>query len=103
MESGRTRDGASTAPLDRNQRPSHTPTDGVGDSSRSSVPTGTFIVGEGGVYPHMKATIFTWEFPPNIYGGAGVHAKYIATSLAKLRSEERRVGKECRSRWSPYH
>ena len=23
--------------------------------------------------------------------------------LAMLRSEERRVGKECRSRWSPYH
>ena len=23
--------------------------------------------------------------------------------LAKERSEERRVGKECRSRWSPYH
>ena len=22
---------------------------------------------------------------------------------ADLRSEERRVGKECRSRWSPYH
>ena len=22
---------------------------------------------------------------------------------AALRSEERRVGKECRSRWSPYH
>ena len=22
---------------------------------------------------------------------------------AKNRSEERRVGKECRSRWSPYH
>src|SRR3712207_9089679 len=22
---------------------------------------------------------------------------------AKVRSEERRVGKECRSRWSPYH
>ena len=21
----------------------------------------------------------------------------------KLRSEERRVGKECRSRWTPYH
>ena len=26
----------------------------------------------------------------------------IAAGLA-LRSEERRVGKECRSRWSPYH
>src|SRR6266498_4599894 len=24
-------------------------------------------------------------------------------SWARLRSEERRVGKECRSRWSPYH
>ena len=23
--------------------------------------------------------------------------------LASIRSEERRVGKECRSRWSPYH
>ena len=25
------------------------------------------------------------------------------TPAAGLRSEERRVGKECRSRWSPYH
>src|SRR2546430_8692896 len=24
-------------------------------------------------------------------------------NLKKARSEERRVGKECRSRWSPYH
>jgi len=23
--------------------------------------------------------------------------------LSRARSEERRVGKECRSRWSPYH
>ena len=27
----------------------------------------------------------------------------IALALMSLRSEERRVGKECRSRWSPYH
>src|SRR3712207_9037874 len=27
----------------------------------------------------------------------------ISTLVAVLRSEERRVGKECRSRWSPYH
>ncbi|OGS50954.1 MAG: hypothetical protein A3K65_03850 [Euryarchaeota archaeon RBG_16_68_12] len=32
----------------------------------------------------MKAIVFTWEFPPNVYGGAGVHAKYIARSLSKL-------------------
>ena len=24
-------------------------------------------------------------------------------AVARSRSEERRVGKECRSRWSPYH
>src|SRR5256885_2814257 len=30
--------------------------------------------------------------------------KYFALSMNKsIRSEERRVGKECRSRWSPYH
>ena len=27
----------------------------------------------------------------------------VAANLEQLRSEERRVGKECRSRWSPYH
>jgi len=27
----------------------------------------------------------------------------LSTHLKKWRSEERRVGKECRSRWSPYH
>src|SRR2546430_17134715 len=27
----------------------------------------------------------------------------VSTPLAFARSEERRVGKECRSRWSPYH
>jgi len=27
----------------------------------------------------------------------------IVQMQALLRSEERRVGKECRSRWSPYH
>ena len=28
---------------------------------------------------------------------------YVSCNPATLRSEERRVGKECRSRWSPYH
>ena len=36
-----------------------------------------------------------------------IHDKAIirldAGETAALRSEERRVGKECRSRWSPYH
>ena len=28
---------------------------------------------------------------------------YIHAEASSARSEERRVGKECRSRWSPYH
>src|ERR1035437_8153641 len=30
-------------------------------------------------------------------------AKDYSEAFATFRSEERRVGKECRSRWSPYH
>ena len=29
--------------------------------------------------------------------------EYLLENEKKARSEERRVGKECRSRWSPYH
>src|SRR3712207_2577162 len=32
-----------------------------------------------------------------------VHEIVVDEPLAYERSEERRVGKECRSRWSPYH
>ena len=27
----------------------------------------------------------------------------VASTWSEVRSEERRVGRECRSRWSPYH
>ena len=38
-----------------------------------------------------------------------IHNKQLSSDVGahgiakKIRSEERRVGKECRSRWSPYH
>ena len=32
-----------------------------------------------------------------------VRGRFHRFSIDALRSEERRVGKECRSRWSPYH
>ena len=32
-----------------------------------------------------------------------LHSAMNSTSHTRMRSEERRVGKECRSRWSPYH
>src|SRR5579884_2426665 len=38
-------------------------------------------------------------------GAIGIGRLYMITGRRnqKVRSEERRVGKECRSRWSPYH
>ena len=41
-----------------------------------------------------------WSIP---YEAHFYEALYEASPVSKLRSEERRVGKECRSRWSPYH
>ena len=40
--------------------------------------------------------VFSVRFSPN-------GETLASTSEDKTRSEERRVGKECRSRWSPYH
>ena len=37
-------------------------------------------------------TVWSWDFETTV-------SQYIYNT----RSEERRVGKECRSRWSPYH
>ena len=48
----------------------------------------------GGIYTYSAAGarygyLPLWTLPP--------------VTVALIRSEERRVGKECRSRWSPYH
>ena len=39
----------------------------------------------------------------NIYGRLTNPTEDIFEQRIAARSEERRVGKECRSRWSPYH
>ena len=40
----------------------------------------------------------------NVKGNGDVLTpKYMIECKQRSRSEERRVGKECRSRWSPYH
>ena len=36
----------------------------------------------------MKALFYTREFPPYVYGGAGVHVEYLAAELAKLMEVE---------------
>ena len=40
---------------------------------------------------------------PNYLGVSDNLDTVIEYIMARDRSEERRVGKECRSRWSPYH
>ena len=55
----------------------------------------------------------TFDGPAKLFGSEQFYAvKDVSFSLSrketlaiigKNRSEERRVGKECRSRWSPYH
>src|SRR2546428_9770814 len=35
--------------------------------------------------------------------GDGPELRHLRSKASPNRSEERRVGKECRSRWSPYH
>src|SRR2546430_12526992 len=42
-------------------------------------------------------------FAKRLDGESTVDGKISRAFLLALRSEERRVGKECRSRWSPYH
>jgi hypothetical protein len=45
----------------------------------------------------MKTLFLTNEYPPTIYGGAGVHVEYLSRELAKLMQVEVRCyGKEHR-------
>ena len=46
--------------------------------------------------------IFLYDWWP-IVGLKRVYDRLSAVRVRIVRSEERRVGKECRSRWSPYH
>ena len=88
---------------------------------------------KGGVYKVKVATTFDIEVDESSTAIEGVHYEFVNGAqvvvpinknkgsfsikylkkeegkdklilrLANKRSEERRVGKECRSRWSPYH
>src|SRR2546430_8641670 len=46
-----------------------------------------------------RAIVFRVAFFPPLVDEPALFGRIAATN----RSEERRVGKECRSRWSPYH
>ena len=46
---------------------------------------------------------FTFAATANAVAHAGATPLFVDVTEESWRSEERRVGKECRSRWSPYH
>src|SRR5258707_9302939 len=48
------------------------------------------------------STFMIWESRKTLASSKGRSQRGVGKA-AKSRSEERRVGKECRSRWSPYH
>ena len=60
--------------------------------------------------PHIQTsrafdddTIYTVTDNGSVIGSDDTNLVEITIAAGKTRSEERRVGKECRSRWSPYH
>ena len=52
----------------------------------------------------LQSTPLQVRYPQGVRDALGIMSEQLSLSVSDLtRSEERRVGKECRSRWSPYH
>jgi glycogen synthase (ADP-glucose) len=43
----------------------------------------------------MKIVILTNEYPPNVYGGAGVHVEYLTRELAALDDRQHEIEVLC--------
>ena len=52
---------------------------------------------------HRISTVRSVRYIPKSVVGKDLVEKRTGEECKEFRSEERRVGKECRSRWSPYH
>ena len=57
----------------------------------------------GVVLMGRKSSIINLTAEDREYLEMQTRARTIQAQTVSRRSEERRVGKECRSRWSPYH
>src|SRR2546430_17181031 len=61
------------------------------------------LVAEGVDPLRILAITFTEKAAGNMRKKLALAFHEDPKTRARMRSEERRVGKECRSRWSPYH
>ena len=55
------------------------------------------------IYGSKSSAAWDQERPDELWMGCRNTSNRVLLKDPSLRSEERRVGKECRSRWSPYH
>src|SRR5256885_12462016 len=63
----------------------------------------TFYVLEGEMRLHVQNPKEAIALKPGQSCAVAPGRPHLVTNAGAGRSEERRVGKECRSRWSPYH
>src|SRR3712207_9096746 len=73
-----------------------------GNRSRIQVFQGV-VIGRQGEGVRETFTVRKVSFQVGVERTFPVHSPVIDHIEVVTRSEERRVGKECRSRWSPYH
>src|SRR2546430_8183084 len=73
--------------------------DGIRDLTVTGVQTCALPISD---HPAAAALVMRRPKVPDLIVGLDVGTTKICAVIGE-RSEERRVGKECRSRWSPYH
>src|SRR3989442_9950590 len=84
--------------LDRARIVSGGKTDTLGRNDTARVRPGEFVAVPTGALPTRDSTPGT-----STDKHVDLPVQIITVDRSGTRSEERRVGKECRSRWSPYH
>src|SRR5260370_13520115 len=77
--------------------------DGIRDSSETGVQTCALPISFGGARERRRARDAVDRFRRRAAAPSGISRRRCVVVRGLQRSEERRVGKECRSRWSPYH
>jgi len=89
----------------------------VGYSVGGLIPFPVVVARENNLFEPLGLEIELINIPPTlavtalvsgdlqyvIFAGTTLNAAVRGLPVKLVRSEERRVGKECRSRWSPYH